>query len=157
MDLRTAATLLPTPTTEPMTGNGHARHLGGEVALMPTPSVADTQGGRKHRSGERSGELLLNGIAAAARFGEYAPAITRWEAVLGRPAPSPTEPGKTRPRLAAAFVEWMQGLAAGHVTGIPGLTRNQQLKVLGNGVVPQQCAAALRYLHAIAHLKEATR
>jgi DNA (cytosine-5)-methyltransferase 1 len=40
----------------------------------------------------------------------------------------------------------MMGLPAGHVTQVPGLTRNQQLKALGNGVVPQQAAAALRLL-----------
>jgi DNA (cytosine-5)-methyltransferase 1 len=38
------------------------------------------------------------------------------------------------------------GLPAGWVTDVPGLTRNEQLKALGNGVVPQQCAAALRLL-----------
>jgi DNA (cytosine-5)-methyltransferase 1 len=39
----------------------------------------------------------------------------------------------------------MMGLPAGWVTGA-GLTRNQELKALGNGVVPQQAAAALRVL-----------
>ena len=38
------------------------------------------------------------------------------------------------------------GLPAGWVTAFPGLTRNEQLKALGNGVVPQQAAAALRLL-----------
>jgi hypothetical protein len=38
------------------------------------------------------------------------------------------------------------GLPAGHVTAVPGLTRNAQLKALGNGVVPQQGAAALGLL-----------
>lgn len=38
------------------------------------------------------------------------------------------------------------GLPAGHVTHVPDLTRTQQLKALGNGVVPQQAAAALRLL-----------
>ncbi|WP_254878683.1 hypothetical protein [Streptomyces sp. NA04227] len=38
------------------------------------------------------------------------------------------------------------GLDAGHVTGVPGLSRAAQLKALGNGVVPQQAAAALRLL-----------
>lgn len=42
----------------------------------------------------------------------------------------------------------MMGLDAGHVTAVPGLTRTQQLKALGNGVVPQQAAAALRALLA---------
>ncbi|MER6475785.1 hypothetical protein [Streptomyces filamentosus] len=38
------------------------------------------------------------------------------------------------------------GLPAGHVTDVPGLTRTQQLKALGNGVVPAQAEAALRIL-----------
>lgn len=40
------------------------------------------------------------------------------------------------------------GLPEGHVTAVPGLTRNEQLKLLGNGVVWQQAAAALPYLLA---------
>jgi DNA (cytosine-5)-methyltransferase 1 len=38
------------------------------------------------------------------------------------------------------------GLPAGHVTNVPGLSRNQQLHALGNGVVPQQAEAAIRLL-----------
>ena len=38
------------------------------------------------------------------------------------------------------------GLPAGWVTGVPGLSRNDQLKAIGNGVMPAQCAAALRVL-----------
>ena len=36
--LTDAVTLLPTPTTQPMTGNGHARNLGKEARLLPTPT-----------------------------------------------------------------------------------------------------------------------
>jgi DNA (cytosine-5)-methyltransferase 1 len=43
----------------------------------------------------------------------------------------------------------MMGLPAGWVTDIP-ISRNDQLKALGNGVVPQQAAEALRRL--LAHL-----
>jgi DNA (cytosine-5)-methyltransferase 1 len=43
------------------------------------------------------------------------------------------------------FVEWMMGLPAGHVTSAP-ISRADQLKALGNGVVPQQAALALRHL-----------
>ena len=50
-----------------------------------------------------------------------------------------------RPRLSPVFVEWMQGLPEGHVTG-HGLRPAQELKMLGNGVVPQQAALALRML-----------
>lgn len=80
---------------------------------------------------------------------EYAPAIHRWEEVTGREAPPPTETGQRGGDvLSPAFVEWMMGLPAGHVTDTPGLSRSQALKALGNGVVPQQAA------HAISHLAE---
>lgn len=36
------------------------------------------------------------------------------------------------------------GLADGHVTGVPDIARADQLKALGNGVVPQQAAEATR-------------
>jgi DNA (cytosine-5)-methyltransferase 1 len=42
----------------------------------------------------------------------------------------------------------MMGLPEGWVTGVPGLSRNAQLKALGNGVVPRQAEAALRLLLA---------
>ena len=55
--------LLPTVVCEPDTGNGHARNLGKEVKMLPTPSVADSMGGHLTRSGARSDELLLPGVA----------------------------------------------------------------------------------------------
>ncbi len=71
-----------------------------------------------------------------------------WEHILGRPAPAPTEPGRDeRPRLNPAFVEFMMGLPAGWVTDA-GIPRNAQLKALGNGIVWQQMALALRMLLA---------
>jgi len=36
----------------------------------------------------------------------------------------------------------MMGLPAGHVTGV-GISRSEELKALGNGVVPQQAELAL--------------
>jgi DNA (cytosine-5)-methyltransferase 1 len=48
-------------------------------------------------------------------------------------------------KLNAEFVEYMMGLPKGWVTDI-GLTRAQQLKMLGNGVVPQQAEYALELL-----------
>ena len=44
------------------------------------------------------------------------------------------------------FVEFMMGLPDGWVTDVPGLSRNAQLKALGNGVVPLQAAYALTLL-----------
>jgi len=118
------------------------------VSLLPTPSVADGTGGHARRGGARGDELLLPGAAVEAQtsntWGHYSPAIERWEHTLGRPAPAPTEPtgrgGKHR--LSPAFVEWMMGLPEGWVTDVP-ITRNEQLKALGNGVVPAQASAAL--------------
>jgi DNA (cytosine-5)-methyltransferase 1 len=49
-------------------------------------------------------------------------------------------------QLSPVFVEWMMGLPAGWVTAVPGITRNEQLKMLGNGVCPQQAEAAVRWL-----------
>ncbi len=71
-----------------------------------------------------------------------------WELVLGRPAPEATQAGRHgRPVLAPPFVEWLMGLKPGWVTDPAlGLPRTPALRVLGNGVVPQQAAAALRLL-----------
>jgi DNA (cytosine-5)-methyltransferase 1 len=79
------------------------------------------------------------------RWGRYEPAIRRWERVTGHRAPEPTD---ARLRLSAPFVEWMMGLSPGWVTDVPGIPRNGQIKALGNGVVPQQAALALRLLLA---------
>lgn len=152
--------LLPTPSAN-IGENGGSQHPDkrragnhsvsiqdvAEHKLLPTPSVADGTGGHARRGGARGDELLLPGAAVehATDWGHFAPAIERWEQVLGRPAPAPTVPdGRNgKHRLSAVFVEWMMGLPEGWVTDVP-ITRNEQLKALGNGVVPQQCTAALR-------------
>jgi DNA (cytosine-5)-methyltransferase 1 len=40
----------------------------------------------------------------------------------------------------------MMGLPEGWITSVPGLSRNDQLKLAGNGVVVQQAVAAFRHL-----------
>ena len=55
--------------------------------------------------------------------------------------PSPLDKGKLNP----VFVEYMMGLPKGWVTDV-GLSRIQQLKILGNGVVPQQALLALNII-----------
>lgn len=135
-----AQRLLPTPTTQPTTGNGHARNLGKEIALLPTPKATNNENWQDAAAGYGPN---LGG--ARTLWGPYAPAIARWECVLGRPAPAPTEAGRKGggQRLRPRFVEWMMGLPAGHVTDV-AISRNDQLKALGNGVVPQQAAEATR-------------
>jgi hypothetical protein len=74
--------------------------------------------------------------------------VARWEQRLGRAVPEPTQPGRhSKPVLAPPFVEWLMGLPDGWVTD-PDLAvpRTAALRVLGNGVVPQQAALALRLL-----------
>lgn len=56
--------------------------------------------------------------------------------------PPPLDQGK----LNVKFVEYMMGLPAGWVTDID-LPRSQMLKILGNGVVPQQAYRALELLN----------
>lgn len=123
----------------------------GTVRLLPTPTTAYATGGNAVRGGDRSGEKLLPGIARdvthgdTVDWGEYGPAVRRWEAIT-RPAPPPTLPDgkKGNRRLSAAFDEWMMGYPAGWVTEI--LARNPAIKACGNGVVPQQAYAGLGVL-----------
>lgn len=121
--------------------------------LLPTPQVADATGGHAHRSGARSDELMLPGAARElsrlGAWGPYAEAIARWESIVGRLAPSPVRhDGKGgKARLNPELTEWMMGWPEGWVTDPAiGLTRNEELKVCGNGVVTLQATAALREL-----------
>jgi DNA (cytosine-5)-methyltransferase 1 len=116
---------------------------------------ADADGARRDRGRNADGNAAAAGPtgeperlgeAWPVEWGPYDSAIRRWEHVLGRSAPRPTEPGRTGERLSPVFVEWMMGLPASHVTAVPGISRNAQLRLLGNGVVPRQGAAALRLL-----------
>ena len=89
-------------------------------------------------------------------WGDSAPAILTWAILTGHAPPPiagdhedkalhPRFP-ETRAATNPEFIEWMMGLPEGWVTGVPDLTRNQKLKALGNGVVPQQAAYALNHL-----------
>lgn len=124
---------------------------------MPTPTTQDIPYSSGGGYGATLGEAVraIGADDAARRFGPYTEAVRRWEA-LTRAAPAPTEPSprSARQRLSAEFVEWLMGLEAGWVTSPElGLSRRQQLRLLGNGIVPQQAAAAVgallgRYLRA---------
>lgn len=151
-------TLLPTPAAyladnggpqhpDKRRAGGHAVSLDDAVhALLPTPAVAQYPSNRSLSPGAAVRPSLA-GLADADRWGTYAAAIARWERVLGRPAPDPTKPGRTgNPRLNPQLVEWMMGWPPGHVTAVPGVTDVQALRICGNGVVPQQAAAAARAL-----------
>lgn len=126
----------------------------GGVDYLPTPTTRDFKDGQAEH--ERDGVVQTDTVARAIfnsgevsdiSWGKFEPAIRRWEQVLGRPAPAPTKPdGKDGAhRLSSLFTEWLMGLPEGWITG-HGLTRNDELKMAGNGVVPQQAELALRIL-----------
>ncbi|MFE1771204.1 DNA cytosine methyltransferase [Streptomyces sp. NPDC059008] len=123
------------------------------VNLLPTPKASDgPHGGPNQR--DTAGRYYLPGQAVrldarwvASDGTDYGPAVRRWEHVTGRPAPCPTEPGtRGNRRLSPAFAEWLMGLPAGWVTAVPDIPRKEQLKILGNGVVPQQAHHAYNTL-----------
>ncbi|KKD04943.1 DNA cytosine methyltransferase [Streptomyces sp. WM6386] len=172
MNLRTAVTLLPTPAARDWKSGAsnligtNSRPLNEVVVnLLPTPTAARYGRNRSASEGASSRpsiEYLARDLADGSRWvatngTDYGPAIRRWEQVLGRPAPEPTEPGiKGNRRLSPAFVEWMMGADPGWVTGPDlGLSRSDQLKILGNGVVIHQAALAYRTLLAAESAPEA--
>ena len=127
-------------------GSGESGGRGEAVALLPTPRTSDSNGPGAHGNGG------LDLRTAVVEWGDYEPAIRRAELACGRPAPSPTEPNRNgKPRLSAEFASWMMMLPDGWVTDPAiGLSRNEQLKAIGNGVVPAQAYAALSMLVPIA-------
>lgn len=118
------------------------------IEMLPTPTTQDAKNNGGPSQFDRN-SLPLNTQVLTTDWGKYEPAIKRWEQITNMPAPAPTKPdGKDgNHRLSAEFTEWMMGLPAGWITDPEiGLTRNEQLKACGNGVVPQQAELALRTL-----------
>jgi len=115
------------------------RHI---AERIPKPTFTDTDFRRFQNVWTQSGlgetfeESCLVGF-----FGPYEPAVKQWAQIIGRPVPIPVDERGVEP----VFVEWMMGLPEGHVTGL-GLSRTAELKMLGNGVVPQQAALAINLL-----------
>jgi hypothetical protein len=164
-----AVTLLPTPTV------GHIRNYDEEIEdylkrkqkgidgeyngipgislgvavrmeMLPTPLTTDYKQSNGKGNWNRKSPPLGT-IVHSTNWGKYEPVVKRWEIITGRQAPPPTVlGGKTNTaRLNSEFVEWVMGLPNGHLTGL-GLTRKDELKACGNGVVPQQAALALSLL-----------
>jgi DNA (cytosine-5)-methyltransferase 1 len=139
-------------------GNGHGKSLNVEAQrLLPTPTRRDHKDTEVRREPHRPDDVdtlsraLADTLTDATvrqpdRLGEYGPALRRW-AALTRPMPEPTKPNaKGNPKLSDDFDEWFMGYPEGWITDVPGVTWNETLKACGNGVVPQQGAAAVRWL-----------
>jgi DNA (cytosine-5)-methyltransferase 1 len=120
--------------------------------LLPTPKASDGPNGGPNQR-DAAGNYYLPGIAVRLDRDwvsvdgiDYGPAIHRWEAITGRPAPEPTEPGQRgNRRITARFVEWMMGAPSGWITDLD-LPRAQQIKIGGNGVVTRQAVEGYRRL-----------
>jgi hypothetical protein len=151
--------VLPTPTTQdaknnagPSQFNRNSNPLNVEAVLMPTTRTSMANGPTQKELDAGNPKSRLETVT---NWGKFEPAIRRWEQVIERPAPSPTKPdGKDgNHRLSSKFTEWMMGLPDGWITDV-GLTRNEELKACGNGVVPQQAELALRVLLEGVELEE---
>ena len=120
--------------------------------LLPTPTTQDGANNAGPSQFERN-SLPLNALATQldCGWGVYGEAIRRWEEI-SRPAPAPMhDRGDGKPVLNPAFSEWMMGWPKGWVTDPNiGISRNDQLRIVGNGVVSRQCEFALWYLLRIA-------
>jgi hypothetical protein len=135
--------------TKKKTGQVWLSNQAKDLSLLPTATAIQSRNatsGRQPGSQHHSG-TTLHDVAYLESWGKFEPAIRRWEAIIGRPAPEPTKPdGKDgNHRLSSKFTEWMMGLPDGWITG-HDLKRNDELKLAGNGVVPQQAELALRLL-----------
>lgn len=130
------ATRGPEAADKGVTNRGGTDLVTAVARLLPTPRATDGTNGGPNQRGRR-GDLAMPSAALINDFGRFNAAIERWAAVVGA-SPSPREIGpRGGERLSPRFVEWMVGLPAGFVTDVPGLSRNTQLRVLGNIVVPQ--------------------
>jgi DNA (cytosine-5)-methyltransferase 1 len=132
----------------------HAPLSGG---TSPAHSYSGNDDGRLSGPFWESVKRIATTWSSETNWGEYEPAIRRWEFVTGNPAPRPTErTGRNNgERLSPRFTEWMMGLPDGWLTDPAiSISRNEQLKACGNGVVPQQAVAALKEMKAAFESRE---
>lgn len=121
----------------------------GGLRLLPTPTTQNAGGNRWNNRGEAllPGILMgLDGRWISLDGDDYGPAIRRWEGILGREAPAPTERTRGDGRgLSARFVEWMQGDDDGWITSVD-IPRNKQIKIAGNQAMTRQAVEGYRRL-----------
>lgn len=160
----------PHPTDPGPDRPGSPRHRGTGAGLrvrprrlLPTPTVLDRGAGlteaqwdtwtQDQAQAQGNGNGHGNSLEVEAKkylrrgnWGNYTPAILRWEAAT-RPAPVAVRhnPFLNRDQVTPEFAEWMMGHPEGHVTHV-GLSRKAALRAIGNSVVPQQAEAAFRLM-----------
>lgn len=100
------------------------------------------QAGQKHWSGcETASDTSSQCISSIRNVSQLGRRFTSRFDMHLQEVPAPLVDDK----LNAKFVEYMMGLPNGWVTDVE-ISRSQQLKILGNGVVPQQAEYALELL-----------
>ena len=151
---------LPTPTSRDYK-DGQAAHIrkgkvqtdtlgrllvNGKDNLLGTPRTSSANGSTEKQVTAGAPKARLEDQVHT-NWGRFEAAVKRWEILIDRPAPAPTKPdGKDgNHRLSSKFTEWMMGLPEGWITDV-GLSRVDELKACGNGVVPQQAFLALETL-----------
>jgi DNA (cytosine-5)-methyltransferase 1 len=153
--------LLPTPIVRDYKDGSAAQSRNGKVStdtvaravfnsgevLLGTPRTSSANGSTPKQVAAGAPKARFEDQVLTTNWGKFEPAIHRWEKVIGRPAPQPTKPdGKEgNHRLSSEFTEWMMGVPQGWITSA-GISRNEELKAAGNGVVPQQAELALTIL-----------
>jgi len=130
-------------------GVGEIRHQGQSQSIaskLVEEIVTDANGDACTESRRTCGELrtessrLLPGQDKRSSRGFSRSSL---EKIYTAAVPSPVDQG----RLNVKFVEYMMGLPNGWVTDLD-MRRSQMLKILGNGVVPQQAYKALELLNS---------
>jgi DNA (cytosine-5)-methyltransferase 1 len=124
------------------TGQDSQRLRQEPVGHSTSPPDSDDAGrSEQRRTCTMEAEQSPPQLHSSTNWGEWEPAIRRWETIRQVEAPPPVIDGK----LNQWFVEWMMGLPTGWVCDVIE-HRTPALKMLGNGVCPQQAALAYRLL-----------
>jgi len=119
--------------------SGRRPAAGSSAATNSDDIGSDGRWGSRHGGLEPSYDRVPDAV-----WGRHLAAILEWESVVGRHAPWPGHPGGG---VTTEFTEWQMGWPYGLVTDPAiGLSREQQAHIIGNGVVPQQAALALKTL-----------
>ena len=122
---------------QPFSRTANVTDTAGVGCKQGTGQFSTTGRRQKEKRSPRNAEL-----GRGVSFGRYELGVRRWEAILGRTAPVPVD----ERGINNSFVEWMMGLPENHVCN-QGLSRTAEVKMLGNGVVPQQALLALALLN----------